>query len=595
MTQSKNDKIAKGGKSASSLNDAVFAALAQVEERAKSEPPTEVGSKGSAKASAAPAAPVAATEPPSGVARPAAEAPPPDDASAPSPRNSVIPLATRVVEGSEPPPAPSAAESSAAESSAAESSAAESSAAESSAGESSAGESSAAGSSAGESSAAGSSAAESSAAESSAAESSATDSAVTAAPRASAASRGPAPDGLTARYFGRTDVGLVREHNEDNFLVVDLAAKRRGVEDATIDARLGKNGCVFAVCDGMGGAAAGEVASQMAVDTIFEVMDEGGTPRDRDEFARRLVRAVEEAGSRIFAAAKMDRTRRGMGTTATVAGLVDATLFVGQVGDSRAYVLRGDRIALITKDQSLVNQLIEAGQLTEEEAEAFEHSNIILQALGTTEEVTVDLTFLELRRGDRLLLCSDGLSGLVHAEMMKEVLSGAERLPDAAERLIAMANAGGGHDNITVVLVEFDGTALKEPDAEARAAYQQYPLPPAPADEPKVPSRAPQMKAGGAKPGADVKKANPSIAPRPVSAVGDDPENGGSPLVWLGATVLIILILAAIAWAISGSGSSPPEAPVGVRDLGTLPTEASPPPSSGSLAAAVDPGSPTTG
>jgi protein phosphatase len=570
MTQSKNDKTAKGGKGASSLNDAVFAALAQVEERAKSEPPTKAASKGAGAESAASAATgpaaagpaatgpaatgLAATGPAAtgpaasevreaplpAVAEPAGEAPPADDPSATSPRNSVIPLAARVVADSEAPPAPPADALPAAEAS-------------------------------------------------DPAPTASAESAVTAEPRAAAASRGPAPEGLTARYFGRTDVGLVREHNEDNFLVVDLSAKRRGIDDATIDARLGKNGCIFAVCDGMGGAAAGEVASQMAVDTIFEVMDEGGTPRDRDEFARRLVRAVEEAGSRIFAAAKMDRTRRGMGTTATVAGLVDSTLFVGQVGDSRAYVLRGDRIALITKDQSLVNQLIEAGQLTEEEAEAFEHSNIILQALGTTEEVTVDLTFLELRRGDRLLLCSDGLSGLVHAEMMKDVLTGAEHLPDAAERLIAMANAGGGHDNITVVLVEFDGAELKEPNPDARAAYQQYPLPPAPADEPKVPSRAPQMKAGGAKPGADVKKGNPSIAPKAASAVGDDPENGGSPLVWLGATVLIILVLVAIAWAISGSGSAPPEAPVGVRDPGALPAEGAPAPAS---LACVPPGDP---
>jgi hypothetical protein len=141
-------------------------------------------------------------------------------------------------------------------------------------------------------------------------------------------------------------------------------------------------------------------------------------------------------------------------------------------------VLRGDQFALITKDQSLVNQLIEAGQLTEEEAEAFEHSNIILQALGTTEEVTVDLTFLELRRGDRLLMCSDGLSGLVHGEMIKDVLQNTANLADAAEQLIEMANAGGGHDNITIILADFDGTALRGPSVEARVAYQQYPLPP---------------------------------------------------------------------------------------------------------------------
>jgi serine/threonine protein phosphatase PrpC len=279
----------------------------------------------------------------------------------------------------------------------------------------------------------------------------------------------------------------------------------------------------------MGGAAAGEVASQMAVDTVHEMLANGTDPRDRDHYARRLVRAVEEAGSRIFMSAKMDRSRRGMGTTSTVAGLVDSTLFVGQVGDSRAYVLRGDQFALITKDQSLVNQLIDAGQLTEEQAEAFEYSNIILQALGTTEEVNVDLTFLELRRGDRLLLCSDGLSGLVHAEMMKDVLRAHRDQVEAARQLIAMANSGGGHDNITVVIADFDGLALKEPVPEARVAYQQYPLPPAPADAGDDPAPGPPgdiKPTGGPKPGRDVKT--------PVEA----------PSRWWLVAVLIVLVVA---------------------------------------------------
>jgi hypothetical protein len=214
---------------------------------------------------------------------------------------------------------------------------------------------------------------------------------------------------------------------------------------------------------------------------------------------------------------------------------VDSTLFVGQVGDSRAYVLRGDQFALITKDQSLVNQLIEAGQLTEEEAEAFEHSNIILQALGTTEEVTVDLTFLELRRGDRLLVCSDGLSGLVHADMMKDVMRASRDLVDAANQLIAMANAGGGHDNITVIVAEFDGKGLKEPDGSAKVAYQQYPLPPASPDTVDPPPPRPtSVKPSAAKPGADV-KSMPSLAPDAA---------GGALGRWWIVAVLVLLVLA---------------------------------------------------
>src|SRR5262249_56200310 len=128
------------------------------------------------------------------------------------------------------------------------------------------------------------------------------------------------------------------------------------------------------------------------------------------------------AGLRILSEAKLDRTRRGMGTTATIAALLDNYLFLGQVGDSRGYILRGDRLVQVTRDQSLVNQLIEAGQLTEEEAETFEHNNIILQALGTADTVQVDLTYVLLKRGDTLLLCSDGLSGMVRNDEIREVL-----------------------------------------------------------------------------------------------------------------------------------------------------------------------------
>ena len=236
---------------------------------------------------------------------------------------------------------------------------------------------------------------------------------------------------------------------------------------------------MFAVCDGMGGAAAGEVASQMAVDVLHQEMRRGGVPRERDELARRLVAAVEEAGRRIFEAAQKERSRRGMGTTATAAVLVDKVLFIAEVGDSRAYMLRAGALKQLTKDQSLVNQLIEAGHLTEAEAEAFEHSNIILQALGTSETVQVDLTFVELRRGDRLMLCSDGLSGLVHADTIREALGTIDDPSDCTAALVKYAEAGGGHDNITVVVTDFDGDALEPPRETDSFGYLQYPLLPA--------------------------------------------------------------------------------------------------------------------
>ncbi|MBX3227014.1 MAG: Stp1/IreP family PP2C-type Ser/Thr phosphatase [Labilithrix sp.] len=287
-------------------------------------------------------------------------------------------------------------------------------------------------------------------------------------------------DGVRIQLFARTDVGQVREHNEDNFLVADLTKRSRGLLEANRATAIGQQGAIFAVCDGMGGAAAGEIASQLAVDIIYERLVDGlgDRPVKRDELARRLVRAIESAGLRIFQEAKADRSRRGMGTTVTAAALVDEILFFAQVGDSRGYILRGDTLVQLTRDQSLVNQLIEAGQLTEEEAETFEHNNIILQALGTSDTVQVDLTFAEIRKGDILLLCSDGLSGMVRFEDIRESLrSGMEPL-DICKQLTERANAAGGHDNITVIIVNFDGPNLKERDAEGEPLkYRKYVLP----------------------------------------------------------------------------------------------------------------------
>jgi len=236
---------------------------------------------------------------------------------------------------------------------------------------------------------------------------------------------------------------------------------------------------VLGVCDGMGGAAAGEVASQLAVDIIYEKLAEGDPPENHDELARRLVHAVEEAGVRIFNEARADRTRRGMGTTATVSALMDSRLFVAQVGDSRAYILRNGELVQVSRDQSLVNQLIEAGQLTEEEAETFEHNNIILQALGTAESVQVDLTYVDLRRGDTLMLCSDGLSGMIRADEIREVLETYDDPLAACKELTDRANSAGGHDNITVIVAKFDKGLPKPKDTDV-LSYQKYALPDAP-------------------------------------------------------------------------------------------------------------------
>jgi protein phosphatase len=164
-----------------------------------------------------------------------------------------------------------------------------------------------------------------------------------------------------------------------------------------------------------------------------------------------------------------------MGTTATIAAFLDDRLFVAQVGDSRAYVLRNGDLVQVTRDQSLVNQLIEAGQLTEEEAETFEHNNIILQALGTSETVQVDLTYVDLRSNDTLMLCADGLSSMVRGEDIRDTLLGVNDPHEACQALIDKANEAGGHDNVTVVVVKFGGTGLREPEPDDDPlAYKKY-------------------------------------------------------------------------------------------------------------------------
>ncbi len=319
------------------------------------------------------------------------------------------------------------------------------------------------------------------------------------------------------RLAARTEVGRVREHNEDNFLVADLTTKKRGPEAFEGESLVNGAGSLFAVCDGMGGAAAGEVASQLAVDTIYKMMaDSADGPIERDLLARRLVKAIETAGLSIYTQANADRSRRGMGTTVTAATLVDGRLFLAQVGDSRGYVLRGDKLTQVTRDQSLVNQLIEAGQLTEEEAENFEHNNIILQALGTADSVQVDLTHADLKKGDVLLLCSDGLSGMIRNDEIREILMRHEEPAEACKALTDRANEAGGHDNITVIVGRFDGEALDAAQAsEAPLKYSKYALPEEDEGEPTRAARSGNSLRAPAPPAPDPSLSSPDIIPIP--------------------------------------------------------------------------------
>src|SRR5213076_118273 len=222
-------------------------------------------------------------------------------------------------------------------------------------------------------------------------------------------------------------------------------------------------------------------ASEMATETIYEQMirmwgnEKDVTPQ---RFAYRLKEAVEVANSHIHSYAKAHPEVRGMGTTTTAVGILNDHVYLTQVGDSRAYLIRDGQAVQLTRDQSLMQRLVEAGELTEEEAARSERRNIILQALGPDPKVKVDLTHQEVRRGDILVLCSDGLSGQVKKEEIAEIVSAAPDLSTACDRLITLANERGGPDNITVVVARFDGDGLRFSGGgqQEDVGHQVYPL-----------------------------------------------------------------------------------------------------------------------
>lgn len=284
---------------------------------------------------------------------------------------------------------------------------------------------------------------------------------------------------VRAHVFAMTDRGRTRDHNEDSFLAADLTRRETSLVPDTPDHHVGERGSLFVVADGMGGAAAGELASQMATETILgHLLDTWAVDADRapQRFALHLKEAVEAANTRIHAHAASHLERRGMGTTATAAGVLGDRLYITQVGDSRAYLVRRGQAIQLTKDQSLTQRLVEAGELTEEEAARSERRNIILQALGPDAKVRVDLTHQELRGNDVLVLCSDGLSGQVSKEEIAGTVTATATPAEACERLIALANQRGGPDNITVIVARFDGAGLEAPGGADEVGHQIYPL-----------------------------------------------------------------------------------------------------------------------
>ena len=282
---------------------------------------------------------------------------------------------------------------------------------------------------------------------------------------------------IRVQVFARTDLGKTREHNEDCFLVADLTRGERSADRVPRQHELGERGSLLVVADGMGGAAAGEIASVMATDTIFEQMRKmWGAEKEAtaQRFAYRLKEAVEVANTHIHTYAKAHPEVRGMGTTTTAAGVLNADLDPAR--QAAGYAAAGAAAISVLIEPRHWQRLVEAGELTEEEAAQSERRNIILQALGPDPKVKVDLTHQELRRGDLLVLCSDGLSGLVKKEEIAEAVGPGTDLAGAAERLIALANERGGPDNITVIIARFDGEGLRPPDGGDDVGHQVYPL-----------------------------------------------------------------------------------------------------------------------
>jgi serine/threonine protein phosphatase PrpC len=264
--------------------------------------------------------------------------------------------------------------------------------------------------------------------------------------------------GVVVEAFGKTDIGRVRPHNEDTFSIADLTTDQPHPVSAMARYAVGARGVLVAVSDGMGGAAAGEVASALVVESLRDYLDD--ECREADILAS-IKCAVEETNREVWQAAS-DAGRKGMGATLTAVVIHRALAHIAQVGDSRAYLIRGRRISRITKDQSYVEFLIDAGMITREEAENSPYKNVILQAMGVRPEVQIGLGRLAMRRGDTFLLCSDGLWDKVHDDEMLTIVTGAPSFEEACDRLIALANERGGEDNITVLLASVDGDTLGE-------------------------------------------------------------------------------------------------------------------------------------
>jgi PPM family protein phosphatase len=313
----------------------------------------------------------------------------------------------------------------------------------------------------------------------------------------------------------------------------DTGRQRKGNEDSSF-----ARPPVFVVADGMGGAQAGEVASQIAVEAFEQGLPSTGTPEQR------LAEIVQEANRRIHEVSRVEHERAGMGTTLTAAYLDDRHVAIAHVGDSRAYLFRNGSLKRLTRDHSLVGELVRQGKLTEEQAEEHPQRSIITRALGPEPDVEVDTWTYPASAGDVLLLCSDGLTSMIPEERIAEILASAPPLAAAADQLIAAANAAGGRDNITVVLFRLEEVgadeivdqpttiAPKKADAPAARASDATVVPPPPSVRPARTQTPPTVPPAGT-------AARPPLPPRTPAG----PKRGRRYVKPLAALVAVVIVL----------------------------------------------------
>lgn len=268
-----------------------------------------------------------------------------------------------------------------------------------------------------------------------------------------------------------TDIGEVREHNEDHLLVGSLD-DQQVIDTPEAWQATADRGPLLVVCDGMGGVEGGEIASELAAKVLWREMKPTPATRDAEVGARLLRRACRVANHDVHALSRREPGLRGMGTTLSAAYVVGDRLLVATVGDSRAYVLRAGALIQVTRDQSLQSALLAAGHSENEAAFA---GGAILQALGVGDDVEPSLSVIELRRGDRVLLCSDGLYGLVGDQALALLMSEPHSVPQAVRLLVAAARAAGGTDNITAIVCEVGGARLIPPrDDEDLPKFREF-------------------------------------------------------------------------------------------------------------------------